>query len=367
MIGRTAFILAAMLSLAVSTRAAEPSIETIVRAHIDALGGIEKIHAIHSFIKHGWYREESSLDDDTFIAQMRPFYRVIGDPRASGLKDDYEGYDGSAWEYYADPGLVVRTIGAAARATRHSAAFDDALVDYERYGTLLAYEGSQTFGGNDTYVVHATLYDGFQEELFVDKRTALIDGMQRIVPMHAFGQNYKETYTFGNYRPEGGVMMAHMDREVDSETGKVLTESGVHSVEINPTLPISMFSPPEWSRTPVQQMIQLIYDERDEPAAAVATYQDFRHAGAADPSLGDAGAVDFVGYQCLKMGHVDTALAILRLNVADYPQFARAHFGLGRALSVNGDKKEAAAQFRAALALDPTYTRAKDALEALAP
>jgi hypothetical protein len=356
-----------MLSLAISTRAAEPSIETIVTAHVDALGGIERIHAIHSFIKHGWYREGSSLDDNTFIAQMRPYYRVIGDPRASGLKDDYEGYDGSAWEYYADPGLVVRTIGAAARATRHSAAFDDALVDHEQNGTLLSYEGRRTFDGNDTYVVHATLYDGFQEELFVDRRTALIDGMQRTVPMHAFGRNYKETYTFSNYRPEGGVMMAHMDREIDSETGKVLTESGIHSVEINPSLPTSMFSPPEWSRTPVQQMIQLIYDERDEPAAAAATYQDFRNAGTVDRSLANAGAIDFVAYQCLKMGHVDTALAILRLNVADHPQFARAHFGLGRALSASGDKKEAAAQFRAALALDPTDKRARDALEALGP
>ena len=103
-------------------------------------------------------------------------------------------------------------------------------------------------------------------------------------------------------------MRAHRFQEIDEKTGATLTESAVTSVEINPSLPLSMFSPPIWDRTPLQQMIQRIYDERDEARSVLATYRDFTqlvdmHSGA----VGDA--VDFVGYQCLKMGH-----AILRYS-----------------------------------------------------
>ena len=76
-------------------------------------------------------------------------------------------------------------------------------------------------------------------------------------------------------------------------------------------------------------------------------------------------AVDFVGYQCLKMGHADTAVALLKLNVADNPRSARAHFGLGRALEASGDTAGAISEYRAAVAIDPGYARAQAALDML--
>jgi hypothetical protein len=63
------------------------------------------------------------------MAFMRPYYQVTGDPAIQhpGLS---EHFDGSAWDYYGDPGIVVRTVGAAAAATRHAAEFaQDSLVD----------------------------------------------------------------------------------------------------------------------------------------------------------------------------------------------------------------------------------------------
>jgi len=334
-------------------------LDRLVADHVAALGGLPAIHALHSFVKHGTY-VEGDFSTPTYTAQMRPFYRVIGSPERA-LTSIHEGYDGSAWEYYPDPGIVVRTVGAAAAATRHSAAFDDPLVDYASAGTTLADGGRRTVDGDVVDVVHATLADGFEEDLYLDAATHLIDGIQRIVPMHAFGQKYTTHDRFGDYRPEGGVMMAHTDAEVDSATGKVLDHGTLVSVEINPDLPVSMFSPPQWERTPLQQMIQRIYDERDEPAAVLATYRALRSI--VTVPTGDA--VDFVGYQCLKMGHADTAIALLSRNVADNPGSARAHFGLGRALASGGRSADAAREFERTLALDPTFVRARTALDAL--
>lgn len=340
-----------------------PTPETIVSRHIAALGGQAAISAIHSFVKHGTYHE-GSFSIASYTAQRRPFYRVIGSPEHE-LDTIHEGYDGSPWEYYPDPGIVVRTGKEAARAGRHSALnFIDRLVDYRAQGTKLDVAGTRSFFGSSVYVVRATLADGFVEDLFVDTATYMLDGRAQIVPMHAFGKRYATYDIYGDYRPEGGVMMAHTDREIDSATGKVLDWGTVTSVEINPDLPLAMFSPPQWTRTPLQRMIDLIYLERDDAPGMMQTYRDFSQlVDLKSAAAGDA--VDFVGYQCLKMGHAAPALALLQQNVTDHPASARAHFGLGRVYQALGDARSASAQFKRALAIDPTFVRARTALDAL--
>ena len=339
------------------------SAEELCSRHEIALGGLAKIRLIKSFIKHGTYTEGSLKLTDTRIMQMRPFYRVIGD--TTKLDDIREGYDGSAWEYYPDPGLVVRTIGAAAATTRHSAMFDDPLVEPVSRHISVVLAGKATIDGKETYVLHVTLPDGFREDLYLHEKNYMICATDKHSKFHAFGKDLPIHNIFEDYRPEGGVMMEHRDREVNSATGETLTESTVTSVEINPVLPASMFSPPSWDRTPVQEMIRLIYDERDEPSSALSTYYDYMSwiDRAKSPTVD---AVDFVGYQCLKMGHTDTAIALLSANVEDNPTSARARYGLGRAYRTSGSRSKAIEQFRKALQIDPNYKRASEALREMA-
>jgi hypothetical protein len=355
-------IVSAALLLGASGQQA-PALDVIVNNHVTALGGEAAIASIASFIERGWYRE-GDFKIDTFTAQMRPFYRVIGDPRTDPLGEIHEGYDGSAWEYYPDPGIAVRTVGPAADATRHTAAFDDPLVDYARRNIRLTLEAPTTIRGIKEYTIRTILVDGFAEDLYVNPNTWMIDAEKRVVPMHAFGKRYTTIDALSDYRPEGGVMRAHRFQEIDEETGATLTESAVTSVEINPSLPLSMFYPPIWDRTPLQHMIQRIYDERDEARSVLATYRDFTQlVDIHSAAVGDA--VDFVGYQCLKMAHADTAVLLLEQNVADHPNSARAHFGLGRAYQAAGKPEEARVQYRRALAIDPKYQRAREALDAI--
>src|SRR5260370_35698501 len=102
----------------------------------------------------------------------------------------------------------------------------------------------------------------------------MIDGRAQAVPMHAFGKRYTTHDIYADYRPEGGVMMAHSDKEIDSSTGAILDEGGITAVKINPDLPSDAFAPPIWKRTPLQQMVQRIYDERYEQIAVLRTYRD---------------------------------------------------------------------------------------------
>ncbi|MBV9044234.1 MAG: tetratricopeptide repeat protein [Alphaproteobacteria bacterium] len=357
---RTLLAAAALVATGGAAQAATPSVDRIVTQHVRALGGMEAIRAIHGYIKHGTYNE-GEQHFPTYTAMMRPFYRVIGPPEDT-LKHLHEGYDGSAWEYYPDPGIVVRTVGAAAATTRHTAYIDDVLVDPKGAGTTLESGGETMLSGKQVYVVHATLADGFREDVYVDPKSWMIAGYARTVPFHAFGENLPTHIELGDYRPEGGVMMAHSDREIDTASGRILDYGTVVSVEINPALPLAQFSPPEWERTPLQRMIQRLYDERTDAVAVMATYRDFRTAF---PDMASGDAVDFTGYQMLKTGETESALALLTQNVADNPNSARAHFGLGRALDTAGKKDAARAEYERALAIDPNFIRARTARDAL--
>lgn len=339
---------------------------TIVAQHVEAIGGSARIDALHSFGIHLRYTEGSHSSDHGYMAFQRPFYRVVGNPADPITVDTIrEGYDGSAWEFYADPGIVLRTIGAAARATRHGAQqFIDPLVNYQARGVRLELTGTRMLGASNEFVLHATLRDGFQTNILVNTRTYLIDASEAVVPMHAFGRKLHTINIFRDYRPVGGVLYPFMTSEVDESTGKTLDSSRVLSVESNHVYPSAYFSPPTWNRTPLQQLIQRVYDERDQATAVMETYYDFMPVVDVHGKTA-ADAIDFVGYQCLKMGHPDSAIALLRANAIANPSYAPAYFGLGRALAAGGKRNEAVADFRRALALDPSYQRAKDALDAL--
>lgn len=128
------------------------TLDQIVARHVEAIGGMEKIHALKSLVLRGMYHEGGSIPEGTpivarsYMAFLRPYYQVIGDP-ADPNPDLREGFDGSSWEYYGDPGVVLRTVGAAAAATRHTAEFlHDSLIDYSEQGTQLELQGWRRSG-----------------------------------------------------------------------------------------------------------------------------------------------------------------------------------------------------------------------------
>ncbi len=337
------------------------SLDQIVERHIQALGGREKIDAVHSVVQHLVYREGSFVIPNAFIARMRPYYKTIGDPKDK-TQEINEGYDGSAWEYYADPGVVIRTVGAAAAATRHGTEIIDSLVDYKAQGTQVEMSGTETFAGNPTYKLHLVLADGFEKDLFVDQRSFLILGDRRSTPIHAFGASVSSENHFGDYRPVNGVLFPYTTKEIEIATGRELNSNTVDSIEVNRELDPTFFGPPQYDRTPLQQMLEQLYMERTDSVCVMWTYRGFRGA---NPNVDTRDGVEFIGYQMVKMKDFEGAIKLLTANTADYPKSASAQFGLGRAFKGAGDLDHARTHFQKALEIDPAFKKAKDGLNAL--
>jgi tetratricopeptide (TPR) repeat protein len=92
------------------------------------------------------------------------------------------------------------------------------------------------------------------------------------------------------------------------------------------------------------------------------TYKVFRRAY---PEIDTHDAAETAGFQSLKMGQHEGAIALLERNARDYPNVATSAFGLGRAYATAGHPRDARTEFERALQLDPKYERASKALKEL--
>jgi hypothetical protein len=337
------------------------TVEKIVARHIEALGGQQKIEAIHSIVFRLTYREGDFVMPDGYMAKMRPCYKTLGDPK--NLKVDVnEGFDGSSWEYYSDPGVVLRTVGAAAAATRHGTELIDSLADAGMLGARIELAGEKPFAGKLAYKLHVALGDGFEKDLFVDQQSFLILGDRRAAPVHAFGAAVQSENRFGDYRPVNGVLFPFTVQEVEIATGKELNSVTMQSIAVNENFDLSYFSPPKFERTALQQMLEQLYMERSDAVSVMWTYRTFR---AANPAIETRDGVEFIGYQMVKMDDFHGAIELLTANAADYPKSAGAQYGLGRAYKAAGNVATARASFQKALEIDPNFKKASDGLNAL--
>jgi hypothetical protein len=359
---RASFVAGAVFLLSRPDLAAQapPTADEIVSRHIEARGGAEKIRGLRSIVYRGKYRERDH-EGDAVMALMRPFYKLVGDPdRPNG--SFAEGYDGSAWEYYGDPGFVVRTVGAAAAATRHGLAVDGPLFEYREKGSTVEAAGMETVGGRSAWRLRVTMRDGFAEDEFIDGETWMLIASRKVAPVHAFGPSVASETRFDDFRPVAGVLFPFANREVEIATGRVLSQMEWTSIVANRQIDLRVFSPPALNRTPVQKLLDDLFLERSDRAAVRWSYDEFRRAY---PAVDTDAGIQAIGYQILKMGNVETAIALLEANAQDHPRSSGAAFGLGRALGASGRAAEARAAFTRSLALDPGNRRARTALDAL--
>lgn len=338
-----------------------PTVEEILARHAAARGGAERLRAVRSIIYRGTYRENGAVMDHAAMALMRPYYKLVGDPEHPN-PDFAEGYDGSAWEFYRDPGIVLRTVGAASAAGRHATRIGGPLLDAADAGSAVTFEGVEQLDGRKVYRLRVHMQDGFEQEELIDAATWLLAAERKVAPIHAFGGSVASEQRFGDYRAVDGILFAFADREVEIATGKVLNEMQWTSITLNHDLDPRLFSPPAFTRTPLQQLLEQLYAERADPQAVLWTYHDFRQA---NPGIDTRAGVEVIGYQMVKMSDFKGAIALLQANEADHPRAPTAAFGLGRACVAAGDLAQGRTALQRALALDPSYDRAAKALAAL--
>jgi hypothetical protein len=295
------------------------------------------------------------------MAMARPYYKIVSDPTDTAA-DFREGYDGSAWEWYRDPGIVVRTVGAANAASRHNLDPDGPFSNYRSKGTTIERAPDDIVGGRPAYGIFLTLRDGQRSLYLIDKETFLIAAVRKAAPIHAFGASVSSEERVSDYRSVNGVLFPFRSTEVEIASGRELNSMVWGSIETNRKLPREWFSPPSFVRTTLQEFLEQLYYERADSSAIRWSYAAFRRG---HPEIDTRAGVEVVGYQMLKMGDFTGATALLTMNASDYPKSSSSAFGLGRALVAAGDTTHARQEFTRALQLDASNKRAAAALAAI--
>ena len=327
------------------------TVDEIISAHIEASGGMEHLNKIQNI----FYRSDSGAK----MSVGRPYFKLVGDKHNPG--GYMEGYDGAAWEWFEDPGIVIRTVGKASEAIRHYAGVERPLVNYKEKGSKVKLIGEVEFDRKPTYLIQLVRRDNFIEKFYVDQSSYLVLASSYEAPLHAFGPNITTLTRFSNYREVGGVKLAHRFESVELPSGKDLGSVN-WNIEVNRDIPADWFSPPSFERTPLQKFIEQLYNQRDDIEAVMWTYHEFRRAY---KNIDTSGPVNIAAYQMLKMGQTQNAVSLLEQNVIDNPDSASSRFGLGRAYRSSGEPQKARLQFLEALRIDPEYDRALEALEGL--
>ena len=356
-------VLAASFLTIAPLGAQQLSADDIVARHLAARGGAQRLRAVETVIyRNGLYREGTYVGSgDAFMAMARPYFKIVGDP-ADTSASFREGYDGSAWEWYRSPGVVVRTVGAANAAIRHNLDPDGPFSDYKAKGTRIERVADAIVRGRGAYGILLTLRDGMSSLYLIDKQTFLIAAVRKTAPIHAFGAPVTSEDRVSDYRSIDGVLFPFRSTEVDIATGRELNSMTWGAIEINKKLPREWFSPPAYSRTPLQEFLEQLYSERADSSAVRWSYFAFRRA---HPEVDTRSGVEMIGYQMLKMGDQLGATTLLTMNASDFPRSASSAFGLGRALLAGGDTTRARREFVRALDLDPSNKNAADALASI--
>lgn len=338
------------------------TVDRVVEQYVAAIGGMDNIKVVQNLVYRGGLYTEGEYrgEGDAAMSRARPYFKLVGDKNDPG--GYMEGYDGSAWEWFADPGVVIRTVGAASGAIRHYAGVESPLVDYAAKGSTAAILGETALQDRPVVVIELTRRDGFLEQLYLDTESWLLVASGGAAPIHAFGEDVTTLTLISDYRPVAGVQIAHRFVSFEVPTNRELSSMQWATIEANVDLPGDWFSPPEFERTPLQRFIEQLYGQRSDVEAMMWTYDEFRLA---HPDTPTSDAVNVAGYQILKMGDVEQAVALLGRNVEDNPGSADARFGLGRALRSAGRVEKARLEFELALVIDPEHSRSIAALAAM--
>lgn len=362
---RTVSLLLALVAAGCAPAVAQPvltDLDAIIERPIEARGGYEAIEAIHSLVySEGRYSEPGFTGSGRSVMMlMRPYYKLVGHPERDPRF--LEGYNGAAWEWFSDPGIVIRTVGPASEALRHYADVEGPFVDYREKGHHVELGEPEVFDGRPAYVLIVTMMDGYRTEWLLDKETFLAVAARHTARVHAFGEPVRSETRIGDHREVAGVLFPHRYAETRVDTGEVVSTMEWGRVEANVEIPVEWFSPPEFERTPLQRFLEHLYVQRTDADALLWTYRSFRRA---HPEIDTRRGVEFVGYQILKMGDHEEAVALLEANLADHPDSADSAFELGRSYATAGRVAEARGAFDRALTLDPDHARARQALKGL--
>jgi len=351
-------MLIASLALILLTSAAAPQpdkTDEVIQKAIAAMGGIDRIHAIHSLVYRGFHYEGSykqeyagSRNSNALFTRMRPDLRLVGcTPDIPGCNGQWgrivEAFDGQhGWELNWPKQRLVHTVNKAEKALRCGAEFDFLFIDYKQRGLHATYLGRKSILGKDVEAVQVDQPNCSSAIYYFQPTTYNLLMSQLTIPIHARGDLIPTVSIYQEFKLVNGVRLPSRSEEVNLATGEVLGGGQWVSIEPNTLDDPKIFLPPtvhpSGITAVVLQMLKLA--DTASPQQMISEYSTYR-ATPEGKNADVAYDMNWLGYEFLKVDKYDHALLVFNQIISENPISPEAYENLGEAYLQKHDRANA--------------------------
>ncbi|HEY7912794.1 MAG TPA: hypothetical protein VIG62_12845 [Blastocatellia bacterium] len=210
----------AVAALAQTTPApALPSVDEVLKKHVDAVGGKAALEKASSRLEKGSLDIPAMGASGTFEVYSKAPNKTLTVVTIDGAGVFLQGYDGkTGWD--KDPFQGLRELSGTELATRRRASEFYGELKFKELYPKTAVTGKSKVGEREVYVVEATPAEGDPEKFYFDTQSGLmlrndsvVDGPQGRMPT--------ETY-FEDYKAVDGIMRPHTLRQSNSAISFVI-------------------------------------------------------------------------------------------------------------------------------------------------
>jgi hypothetical protein len=239
------------IGLLCAAGASAQTVDELVAKHIAARGGYEKLKAIDT-IKITRQVGTPFTTVTVVVYKKRPdLVRWEQTPKGQTAAIPRGINASGAWDIVQGK-VVMRPETLAVEGREIDGDFDGLLVDWQKKGHTVTYEGKAKVGTADTHKLKVTTKGGTIREVYLDATTFLeaqivgrarLPGMDPRTKQHRYNDS---TFVFGDYRDVNGVKFPFA---IDEErTGGGITQSFAtftEKIEVNVPIDDALFAPPD--------------------------------------------------------------------------------------------------------------------------
>ena len=238
----TVLCLAATL-VAGAVGAEEMTLDELLAAHFDALGGVDKLQAVESAKFNGNMAMGPGMEV--------PFTMVFGRPMNMRLEFTMQGmtavqaYDGeTAWSIMPFMGKTDPEVMAEdqAKNIKEQADFDGPLMNWQDKGHQIELVGLEETEGTEAYKLKVALANGDVRYHFLDSEYFITIKQEGKTTMQ--GNEVEFETILSDYKEVGGLMFPHSieSRPKGAPSGQVIT---IETIELGVDVNDEMFAMPE--------------------------------------------------------------------------------------------------------------------------
>ncbi|MCU1321511.1 MAG: putative signal peptide protein [Acidobacteriaceae bacterium] len=340
--------------------------DEIIAKAVQAMGGIERIHALHSLIYRGFHYEGSYKQEyagtrhsTAVMVRMRPGLRLVGcRPEVPGCDGNWgwivEGFDGTrGWELNWPKQRLVRTVNKAERALRCGAAFDYLFIDYKERGFHAKYLGRKRVLGETLEAVEIGRDECSAPVVYYfDPSNFDLRMREMAIPVHARGDAVNLISVSHGFKIVNGVKLSSREEEVNLRTGDVVDGGEWTSIEANTVDDRKVFEAPSVHPAGITAVVLEMLAQTGDltPKQMLEMYTRFRtseEGRSADVTYD----MNWLGFELLKVDKYDYALPVLKQVIDENPTSGTAFASLGEAYLQMKDNAKAMESFQHAVDL----------------